>query len=73
MHLPLRLDGHTIRDADGRVIVSAINTISLYERRQIVKGVNALMADPARILGTCGRSGPHATSASARTKAFWEA
>lgn len=64
MHLQLRLDGHTIRDADGRVIVSAINPISLYERRQIVKGVNALMANPARILGK---------KALARTKAFWEA
>lgn len=41
MKLPLVLDGLTIRDAAGRVIVSALNPCTLQERRQIVKAVNA--------------------------------
>lgn len=43
MKLPLRLEGHTIWDADGRVIVSALNPCNDKERRQIVDAVNATM------------------------------
>ena len=41
MKLPVRLEGHTIRDANGRVIVSALNPCNDAERRQIVKALNA--------------------------------
>ena len=45
MQLPLRLDGNTIRDAEGRVIVSAINPCTPDERRQIVEAVNAQLTE----------------------------
>ena len=41
MKLPLVLeDCGTVRDADGRVVVSAINPCTLKERREIVRAVN---------------------------------
>lgn len=43
MKLPLTIEGHTIRDAQGRVIVSALNPCNGEERRQIVEAVNATM------------------------------
>ena len=41
MKLPVKLEGHTIWDAEGRVIVSALNPCTDAERRQIVKALNA--------------------------------
>lgn len=41
MKLPLQIDGATVRDAEGRVIISALNPCNMAERRQIVKAVNA--------------------------------
>ena len=41
MKLPLRLDGVTVRDAEGRVVISALNPCTVEERKQIVKAVNA--------------------------------
>lgn len=40
MKLPLRLDVHAIRDAEGCVIVSGLNPCDMDERRQIVEYVN---------------------------------
>ena len=40
MKLPLYMDGVTVRDAEGRVIISALNPCTVAERRQIVKAVN---------------------------------
>lgn len=45
MKLPLKLEGHTIWDAEGRVIVSAINPCNDKERQQIVDAVNATMKE----------------------------
>ena len=45
MKLPLRLEGHTIRDAEGSVIVSALNPCTDKERQQIVDAVNATIKD----------------------------
>lgn len=45
MKLPTRLEGHTIFDADGRVIVSALNPCTDAERRQIVEALNATEKD----------------------------
>lgn len=41
MKLPLHIDGATVRDAEGRVIISALNPCNMTERRQIVRAVNA--------------------------------
>ena len=41
MKLPLEIVGAAVRDADGRVIISALNPCNMTERRQIVKAVNA--------------------------------
>ena len=43
MKLPLKLEGHNIWDAEGRVIVSEINPCDDKERQQIVDAVNATM------------------------------
>ena len=37
---PWRIDGQAIRDAEGRVVVSAINPATMAEKRLIVKAVN---------------------------------
>ena len=39
---PWRIDGQTVRDADGNVVVSAINPCGMATRRRIVKAVNEL-------------------------------
>ena len=44
MKLPVKLEGHTIWDADGRVIVSALNPCTDAERLQIVKALNGSAA-----------------------------
>lgn len=38
---PWHIDGETIRDRDGGVVVSAINPCGVHTRRMIVKAVNA--------------------------------
>ncbi len=43
MILPVHLEGQTIRDAYGRVVVSAINPCNMAERRMIVKALNNLI------------------------------
>ena len=44
MKLPLYIDGATVRDATGRVIISALNPCTMAERRQIVRAVNGSAA-----------------------------
>lgn len=44
MKLPVKIEGHTIRDAEDRVIVSALNPCTDEERRQIVKALNGSKA-----------------------------
>ena len=44
---PWRLDGATIRDAEGGVVVSALNPAGMGARRLIVKAVNGLGGLPA--------------------------
>ena len=39
--LPLEIVGAAVRDAEDRVIISALNPCDMQERRQIVKAVNA--------------------------------
>ena len=46
MKLPLVLEGHTVRDAEGRVVISAFNPCTDAERRQIVKAVNHQQPTP---------------------------
>ena len=41
MKLPLEIVGAAVRDAEGRVIISALNPCNMQERRQIVAAVNA--------------------------------
>ncbi len=41
---PWRIEGQTIRDANGYVVVSAINPCNMATRREIVAAVNALLS-----------------------------
>lgn len=50
---PWRLDGVTIRDAFGGVVMSAINPANMDTRRLIVRAVNALDADEPACIGDC--------------------
>ena len=46
---PWRMDGETIRDADGHVVISALNPCGMATRRRIVRAVNDLsLADEVR-------------------------
>lgn len=56
MKLPLKLDGQTIRDANGIVIVSALNPATVDERMEIVKAVNAYGIMRESLLGIEARS-----------------
>ena len=44
MKLPLEIVGAAVRDAEGRVIISALNPCNMQERRQIVAAVNGRSA-----------------------------
>ena len=48
MKKPLYLDGATVRDASGRVVISALNPCTMEERREIVAAVNATICPEAR-------------------------
>ena len=48
MKKPLYLDGATVRDATGRVVISAPNPCTTEERREIVAAVNATICPDAR-------------------------
>ena len=41
---PWRLEGETIRDANGDVVISALNPCGMATRLLIVKAVNALLS-----------------------------
>ena len=52
MKLPLVLeDCGTVRDADGRVVISKINPCTLPERREIVRAVNGRKDMERKIAG----------------------
>ena len=52
MKLPLVMEEcGTVRDADGRVVVSAINPCTLQERREIVRAVNGRRDMERKIAG----------------------
>lgn len=51
MKKPLYLDGATVRDASGRVVISALNPCTMEERREIVAAVNAT-TDETKTKGT---------------------
>ena len=38
---PWRIEGQTIRDADGHLVISGINPCNMATRREIVAAVNA--------------------------------
>ena len=51
---PWRIDGQAIRDAEGRVVVSAINPATMAEKRLIVEAVNRT-AGEAEVTKASGR------------------
>ena len=51
MKLPLQIDGaSTVRDDNGRVIISAMNPCTVEERRQIVRAINGSLGKALRAL-----------------------
>lgn len=50
MKLPLVLEGHVVRDAEGRVIISALNPCTDAERRQIARAVNATAKKRGKVM-----------------------
>lgn len=55
MKLPLHIDGVTVRDAEGRVIISALNPINIEERELIINYVNATMKRKRKNMGETER------------------
>lgn len=41
MTFPLKVDGNTVWDANGRVIISALNPLTPHERKELVELANS--------------------------------